>query len=580
MATGTVPSAGGAGHARHGGGGAQDRPACHMTAAGDGVGRPTRYESVALDSLPETTREVGHAIVKDDDGVAENCARAGCARSMATGRSSTGPRSPARRSPSTSGSSRSTPPRRRSPPSLRKRARHPAPPPTDARRRRRGPLRRRDPERSRVACQSEMGGWHPGQLLFVGFARCGAAGRLGAERSPQGRVGGAILFARNVESPEQVRRLVSGAAPTPRRRRPPAQRWPSTRRAGRVQRLRAPWTEWPPMRRIGERRPARKTAEPWDAAWAGSWRISGIDLDFTPCVDVDTNPDNPVIGDRSFARSPEGGGRARGGPARGAPGRGSGRLRQAFPRTRRHAPRQPHRSCLGSTTIWSGCAAWSCRPSGRWPAAGVASMMTAHVIVSCLDSERPATLAPDALRMLREDDRLRRPRLRRRLRDGRRGRALRSRGGNAPARWRRAATLCSSAAAPTCAPRSRQALESLPDATLDGTPPAAWTPSRPATPAASTPATSPRPTPNTRPSLDGSRPSLQRKSLGNVPVSVIGDGGEPARRGAARPSRPGARSASVEVVVGDVGADGGSPGPGGQSGPRRAGRMYSWPCWL
>jgi FKBP-type peptidyl-prolyl cis-trans isomerase 2 len=36
-----------------------------MTAAGE-ESDPTRYESVALDSLPETTREVGHAIVKDD----------------------------------------------------------------------------------------------------------------------------------------------------------------------------------------------------------------------------------------------------------------------------------------------------------------------------------------------------------------------------------------------------------------------------------------------------------------------------------------------------------------------------------
>jgi FKBP-type peptidyl-prolyl cis-trans isomerase 2 len=36
-----------------------------MAAAGQETD-PTRYESVALDSIPETTRKVGHAIVKDD----------------------------------------------------------------------------------------------------------------------------------------------------------------------------------------------------------------------------------------------------------------------------------------------------------------------------------------------------------------------------------------------------------------------------------------------------------------------------------------------------------------------------------
>ena len=63
-------------------------------------------------------------------------------------------------------------------------------------------------------------------------------------------VGGAILFARNVESPSQVRRLVAdlhAAAPDDA---------PLTvaidQEGGRVQRLRAPWTEWPPMRRLGE----------------------------------------------------------------------------------------------------------------------------------------------------------------------------------------------------------------------------------------------------------------------------------------------------------------------------------------
>ena len=36
----------------------------------------------------------------------------------------------------------------------------------------------------------------------------------------------------------------------------------------------------------------------------------GFDLDFAPVVDVDTNPANPVIGDRAFSRSADVCGRA------------------------------------------------------------------------------------------------------------------------------------------------------------------------------------------------------------------------------------------------------------------------------
>ena len=33
--------------------------------------------------------------------------------------------------------------------------------------------------------------------------------------------------------------------------------------------------------------------------------VSGLVLNFVPDLDVDTNPDNPIIGSRSFGRTPE-----------------------------------------------------------------------------------------------------------------------------------------------------------------------------------------------------------------------------------------------------------------------------------
>ncbi len=243
-----------------------------------------------------------------------------------------------------------------------------------------------------------MGGWHPGQLLFAGFHGTELPDDLAGEISA-GRIGGAILFARNVETPEQVRRLVAAlhdAAPADH---------PLTvaidQEGGRVQRLRAPWTEWPPMRQLGA---GGRTDDSREVGRGLGRELAdlGIDLDFTPCVDVDTNPDNPVIGDRSFARSPEDvsehavalleglQGEGVAGCAKHFPGHGDTHVDShvALPRVDHDLER------LRSVEL---------PPFRALAAAGVASMMTAHVIVSCLDPERPATLAPDALRLLRDD---------------------------------------------------------------------------------------------------------------------------------------------------------------------------------
>ncbi|MDQ3035447.1 MAG: beta-N-acetylhexosaminidase [Myxococcota bacterium] len=73
---------------------------------------------------------------------------------------------------------------------------------------------------------------------------------------------------------------------------------------GRVARLGAPLLALPPMRVLGTiddpdltRRAARVLGV--------QLRALGIGVDFAPVLDVDTNPDNPVIGDRAFGRDPD-----------------------------------------------------------------------------------------------------------------------------------------------------------------------------------------------------------------------------------------------------------------------------------
>jgi beta-N-acetylhexosaminidase len=240
--------------------------------------------------------------------------------------------------------------------------------------------------------------WHPGQLLFAGFE--------GTEPPPdllglvaQGRVGGVVLFSRNVSGPEQLRRLVDAL-----HERAPAEHPLSVavdQEGGRVQRLRQPWTEWPPMRSLGERDRIDDTRA-LGRALARELADLRIDLDFAPVVDVDTNPDNPVIGDRSFASTPAA-------VARHAVALIEGLQEQGVAACAKHFPGH------GDTSLDSHLALpridhdlarlreIELPPFRAAAEAGVASMMTAHVVISRLDPELPATLSPAALGLLRDE---------------------------------------------------------------------------------------------------------------------------------------------------------------------------------
>jgi len=243
-----------------------------------------------------------------------------------------------------------------------------------------------------------MRAWRPGQLLFTGFEGTRAPPELlGLVRD--GRLGGVILFARNVEGPEQVQRLVAefhAAAPESN-----PLLVAIDQEGGRVQRLRAPWTEWPPMRAVGARdRPGDTRA--LGAALGRELADLGIGLDFAPVVDVDTNPDNPVIGDRSFAGTPEAVGRHAAALIAGLQGTGVAACAKHFPghgdtRVDSHEalPRVGHRlERLREVEL---------PPFRAAIEADVASVMTAHVVTEALDPERPATLSEKVLDVLRHE---------------------------------------------------------------------------------------------------------------------------------------------------------------------------------
>ncbi|MDR1936347.1 MAG: beta-N-acetylhexosaminidase, partial [Candidatus Accumulibacter sp.] len=118
------------------------------------------------------------------------------------------------------------------------------------------------------------------------------------------QVGGLIVFARNYASPEQLSSL---SAEVHALRSPPLL-IAIDHEGGRVQRCRDGFTRLPPMRRLGdawERDPRRALAAARDIGYvlAGELRRRGVDLSFTPVLDLDWGRSG-VIGDRAFHPDP------------------------------------------------------------------------------------------------------------------------------------------------------------------------------------------------------------------------------------------------------------------------------------
>jgi beta-N-acetylhexosaminidase len=117
-------------------------------------------------------------------------------------------------------------------------------------------------------------------------------------------VGGVILFKRNYRDTQQLTELCAAIHAL----RSPALPIAIDHEGGRVQRCREGFTHVPPMRRLGElwdRDPAaaRKAAADIGYLLAAELRACGVDLSFTPVLDLDWGPSG-VIGDRAFHKDP------------------------------------------------------------------------------------------------------------------------------------------------------------------------------------------------------------------------------------------------------------------------------------
>lgn len=236
-----------------------------------------------------------------------------------------------------------------------------------------------------------------GQLFVVDFSGsqpCDDVARL----IKDGGVGGVILFDKNIVDAPQIARLTNDLQHLADRDRVPPLLVLVDQEGGPVVRVRG--THFPSAMAFGAAGDESLVAAA-AAVTARELRAVGTHVNCAPACDVNNNPENPVIGVRSFGEDPA---------------RVARLARQAVIAmqaagvlaTAKHFPGH------GDTSVDSHLAlptvahsrsrldAVELLPFREAIGAGVAAVMTAHVVYPALDPELPATLSPTIIGFLRQ----------------------------------------------------------------------------------------------------------------------------------------------------------------------------------
>jgi beta-N-acetylhexosaminidase len=207
---------------------------------------------------------------------------------------------------------------------------------------------------------------------------------------------GFIIFARNIDTPDQVRGLIEEFRETVGWRAPVL----IDQEGGRVARLRPPhWRSYPAGRRFGEIY-EHDNARGLEAAELGARLIAqelfdiGVDVDCLPVLDVPVPGAHDVIGDRAYGDTPKT-------IATLATAASKGLLAGGVLPVIKHIPGHgragvdSHKSLPIVETDRETLSKTDFEPFRAFADAPLA--MTAHVIYTAIDGERPATTSPTVI---------------------------------------------------------------------------------------------------------------------------------------------------------------------------------------
>ncbi len=235
-----------------------------------------------------------------------------------------------------------------------------------------------------------------GQMVLCGFSGKTLPADLSRDLS-QGTVSGVVLFEHNLGAPEEVRELtdeIRKAASMP-------PLIAIDHEGGRIQRFCSPFTQWPSPRQLG--RTDSGTAREVARAMGTELLAAGINTNFMPVLDVDSNPDNPVIGDRSLGADPLRVGHLGAAMIEGFKEAGVICCGKHFP-GHGHTSVDSHDDLPVVEDDAVTLERRELRPFYEAVRTGVPMLMTAHIKATALDPYNPATISSKILRELLRDE--------------------------------------------------------------------------------------------------------------------------------------------------------------------------------
>lgn len=237
-----------------------------------------------------------------------------------------------------------------------------------------------------------------GQLFMIGFEGTTVTKEL-ASSITEWKPGGVILFARNLETTAQIVELTNDL----HRLSPDSPLLISIdQEGGRVSRLPTEFTIFPPGQLVGDCN-SSELAYAAAATTAAELRAVGINMNMAPVLDVNSNPQNPIIGDRAFGTTPAK-------VCEMALATMAGLQDNKIVACGKHFPGHGDTMTDSHKELPVVAASLERLHEIEWPPFryviehGIVTLMTAHVLYQALDPKLPATLSPRIITTLLRDE--------------------------------------------------------------------------------------------------------------------------------------------------------------------------------
>jgi beta-N-acetylhexosaminidase len=236
-----------------------------------------------------------------------------------------------------------------------------------------------------------------GQLFLVGFDGLSVPSEF-KSAIQEHKIGGTIYFKRNFQSPAQLAELSNELQFTCRHSSSPFLFISIDHEGGKVNRLVNSFTKFPGNENLGEIN-SPKMGFQFGAIIAKELKAVGINLNFAPVVDVNTNPDNPVMKGRMFSSDPEVCGKMGSAVCRGIQKMGVAAVAKHFPG---HGDTKvdSHFDLPRIDKSLKELEKVELIPFKRMVRSRVEGIMTAHILNAALDPDYPATLSEKTIQPL------------------------------------------------------------------------------------------------------------------------------------------------------------------------------------